>query len=657
MQLGLFDLSEFHPNAASWFEEMVGVLAVSRGPAWPDRFGEAIRQWLSSRNRHSIRTLSLFSGAGGLDIGFHDAGFAILEMVEIDPRFAATLKANASSSRILGDSGVRCIDIAEYHPPPDLVVDFIIGGPPCQTFSAAGRRAAGVPGLSDPRGELFRHYVRLLKELRPKGFLFENVYGITGAQNGEAWTVIQNAFREAGYRLFSRVLDAADYGVPQHRERLFIVGLREGEFLFPSPTHGPDSIGQEAYFTAGEAVADADLIGMTSGLNGKYGSLLNEIPPGLNYSFYTRELGHPSPIFSWRSKFSDFLYKADPDLPVRTIKAQGGQYTGPFSWENRPFTIGELKRLQTFPDRYELVGRRQAAIQQIGNSVPPQLARMLALGVLHQVFGVSLPFAMHFLTQDRELGFRRRKRQLTQVYARKAKQALGETGAGQTIGVLGRLKPMTTHQTVALTTDYALKVEGASGALAVELWYDLGEEAWEISAGIPARCDACTRYEVTIRPAMGLDWCLGDRLVCLRASALEPHLFTALWKALEAEIARQCGVADLVQLSGYYQYPPRVRAEMRLDEEAQSTWPWAVVSQVVRGVGVAAQLSVRELAMAWGMDEAAALPGLRALRSLGYEVRSHHTNPQIAESNYLIPYCFPTLSPRSVQRHKKLEMS
>lgn len=157
---------------------------------------------------------------------------------------------------------------------------------------------------------------------------------------------------------------------------------------------------------------------------GRYGHLLPAIPPGLNYSFYTKEMGHPNPIFSWRSKFSDFLYKASPDRPVRTIKAQGGQYTGPFSWENRIFSIAELKRLQTFPDAYEIIGGRQLAIGQIGNSVPPQLARILALSVLDQVMKIKLPFDMHYMPHGKVLSFRKRKRFLTEEYANKAGAAV-----------------------------------------------------------------------------------------------------------------------------------------------------------------------------------------------------------------------------------------
>lgn len=342
----------------SWHKEMLEALGISVSNNLPDEFGNKLSAWLQDNNIEPIQTLSLFSGGGGLDIGFRDAGFHSVAMVEIEGKYVKTLEANSQPGRIFEGSHPICVDIKDYQPPQGLKVDFIIGGPPCQTFSAAGRRAAGVLGTSDPRGVLFEEYVRLLKTLKPKGFLFENVYGITGAQQGEAWQDIQDAFKEAGYTIYFRILDTADYGVPQHRERLFIVGLKEGEFFFPRPTHGVDADGNQPYYAAREAVESADTSGARTGLAGQYGHLLNDIPPGLNYSFYTEKMGHPNPVFGWRSKFSDFLYKADPETPVRTIKAQGGQYTGPFSWENRAFTVAELKRLQTFPDAYEVVGNR-----------------------------------------------------------------------------------------------------------------------------------------------------------------------------------------------------------------------------------------------------------------------------------------------------------
>jgi C-5 cytosine-specific DNA methylase len=130
-------------------------------------------------------------GCGGLDIAFHDAGFQIDTAVEIDGRFAATLCANTVERGYLEGTKVLCQDVRSFHPPVNWQVDFIIGGPPCQSFSAAGRRAAGVRGTQDDRGALFQEYVRLLKQLQPRCFLFENMYGITGAEQGKAWQSIK----------------------------------------------------------------------------------------------------------------------------------------------------------------------------------------------------------------------------------------------------------------------------------------------------------------------------------------------------------------------------------------------------------------------------------------------------------------------------------
>ncbi len=403
----------------SYFDSLCSSWGVELGPAWPDRFGKSVRRWAESQIKSPIRTLSLFSGMGGLDIAFHDAGFLITDMVEIEKKFAASLAANTQGpTPYLGDSVVHCTDIREFAPTVRRDFDFIIGGPPCQTFSAAARRASGVSGVNDERGTLFQEYVRLLSDLQPKGFLFENVYGITGANGGEAWRQIQEAFSNARYKVYSRILDTADYGVPQHRERMFIVGLKKGVFNFPRPTHGPDSECGRPYYSAGDAVEGVHLSenDIQARVTGRYEGLLEQVPPGLNYSYFTEKMGHPRPLFAWRSKFSDFLYKADPKTPIRTLKAQAGQFTGPFHWDNRPFSISEFKRLQTTPDEYTIVGGRQAILHQIGNSVPSQVGRILALAVLDQVFGVSPPCPISYLTATHTLGFRKRKRDLTSRY-------------------------------------------------------------------------------------------------------------------------------------------------------------------------------------------------------------------------------------------------
>ena len=170
--------------------------------SWQDVFGQQLKTF-AKKHIPSIRTLSLFSGAGGLDIGFHDAGFDIISTVEIENSFAASLKYNIGQDRYFGvNPKVYCMDIKDFYPDDDFV-DFIIGGPPCQTFSAAGARAMGVAGTKDTRGNLFLEYVRLLKMLSPKGFLFENVYRLIGANKGRDWQRIQDAFLASWLQDFS----------------------------------------------------------------------------------------------------------------------------------------------------------------------------------------------------------------------------------------------------------------------------------------------------------------------------------------------------------------------------------------------------------------------------------------------------------------------
>jgi DNA (cytosine-5)-methyltransferase 1 len=370
---------------------------------------------MTHRLKRAIKTLSLFTGAGGLDIGFHEAGYDIVACVEIEPNYVKTLEANKGPGKIYSAStqvfsiDVRRFDACQF---ANAGIECIIGGPPCQTFSAAGRRSGGVLGTSDARGRLFRTYCEILDIIKPRMFVFENVYGLPGANNGEPWREIVQSFQAHGYTLKADVLDAADYGVPQHRERLIMVGYREGVFEFPLPTHGPDSASKRPLVSTGEALADITDPNEQShdDLGGLYGHLLPQVPYGLNYAFFTREMGYPTPIFAWRSKFHDFLYKVDPANPCRTIKAKPGKFTGPFHWKNRHFNVEELKRLQSFPDAYKIEGNYGKVVEQIGNSVPPLLAKVIAVAAREQFIDravdltYSLRSPLHFAT------FRQRQR-------------------------------------------------------------------------------------------------------------------------------------------------------------------------------------------------------------------------------------------------------
>lgn len=635
----LFDDMEFS-QGSNIFQICQSLGCECNVPGWPDSFGKAISSYLSRVNARPIRTLSLFSGAGGLDIGFHDLGFDIIESVEIESKFAETLKINSGEGKIFEHSKVNCIDIREYAAENIGPIDFIIGGPPCQTFSAAGRRASGVLGTSDARGVLFREYVRLLTQLQPKGFLFENVYGIVGAQNGTAWEEIKRSFREVGYTLHYMIVDAADYGVPQHRERLIIVGLKSGTFRFPRPTHGPDSQGIP-FYNAGCAVKGVSLTAEEQkiGINGRFGHLLNDIPPGLNYSFYTAEMGHPNPIFAWRSKFSDFLYKADPNEPVRTIKAQGGQYTGPLHWDSRYFSCSEYKRLQTFPDDYVINGSRLVAIHQIGNSVPPQLARMLALAIRIQVFDTHFPFELELLPLGAVLSFRKKKRDLTIEYRKKAKEAISKLSTNCKKNVSDR------SFMVSLSDRFKYEESQKSGRYAVKVTWS---EVFVVEVKEKTRKKVL--YDTIIKITPKSVWDIPTTQILLRVSSTDWFGVTLAWKVLDRELIINSIKADLTQLNGYYQYPSNIVCEL-----IETSLPMQnIFDSILTGECIGRNLTTHDISVFWNVPESDVLNIAIFLRTLAFEIRNSKTNPQMKEGEWLIPYKFPTLLPESVQLNKTL---
>jgi DNA (cytosine-5)-methyltransferase 1 len=640
----LFD----NTNNTSILKGIKETLKMKNNAYLPNEFSGKLRQWSSTR-KHYIKTLSLFSGAGGLDIGFHDAGFHVKSMVEIDHRFAESLKANSGKGRYFKESNIICEDICNFVPDSSDKVDFIIGGPPCQTFSAAGRRAEGVLGTTEKKGQLFEEYVRILKQLSPRGFLFENVYGITGAEGGKAWERIILAFQEVGYKIYHRILDSADYGVPQHRERVFIVGIKEGVFKFPRPLVGPDSYGNDKYISAYDAIKGVKSKEQKKhGLNGRYGYLLEDIPPGLNYSFYTDKMGHPCPIFAWRSKFSDFLYKADPEHCIRTLKAQGGQYTGPFHWDNRVFTVAELKRLQTFPDEYDIVGNRPVAMHQIGNSVPPQLARVLALSILKQVFGVKLPFNLPLLEDSYKLSFRSRKRELTKLYQKKARiaiETISQKISKQFVGIK--------KYKVNISNDFQLS-KNPDGEYDIEFIAE--QNNWSINLSSATKRTQKTVFQINVEPKKNTNWGIPISKIIMCSNSLSHSAFTALWKTFELELSEQNLKADIVQLCGYYQYNPSFMCKMKLpDKIIRQNKDWEIIQKVVSGFDTREVLGISDFSDIWEVSKEEVLEYAIMLKKAGYEVRNSCTNPQIKEGCLLVPYAFPTLNPQSVQLRKSLE--
>lgn len=364
-------------------------------------------------DNNKIVALSLFSGIGGFEVGMAKCGFTFAKTLEWDEKCCETLNQN---KKLLGteEDNIEPIDIMKMAPEDfyEGKVDYIVGGPPCQSFSAAGRRAGGVAGTSDIRGTLFEYYCKYVNHFKPKAFVFENVRGILSANKGNDFKLIMKSFEEVGYKLYWKLLNAADYGAPQLRERVFLVGIRNDidvSFRFPLPTYGPDSPDKKKYVTTGEMIADLqDENEVVPPYGGKYGDLLPDIPPGENYRFYTEEMGHPNPLFAWRSKFSNFLYKMDPDDVCRTIIAYQGRYDGPFHWKNRKCTVDELKKLQGFPSDFEINQTYTEGVKQVGNSVCPLVAEQIGKALRYQIEGIE-KYNVPLIAEGQQLSFDKRK--------------------------------------------------------------------------------------------------------------------------------------------------------------------------------------------------------------------------------------------------------
>jgi DNA (cytosine-5)-methyltransferase 1 len=338
--------------------------------------------------------ISLFSGAGGLDLGVEEAGFRVAAAVEVGADAADTMDKNFSSlvspvirRSILDVPTEELLEAAGLHAGerPHLLV----GGPPCTPFSKSGfwleHKRAGL----DPDASLLQAYTRVLAEARPWAFILENVYALT-YRNRASQPAFHRLLREidaAGYDFRWQVLNAADFGVAQLRPRLFVVGVPKGRRLpkLPEPTHGGawerrhSGHASRPYVTAGEVLTGVDVPAEPEeDVNGKWGHLLPGIPPGGNYLHFTAERGHPEPIFRWRSRYWSFLLKLDPNRPSPTIQAQPGPYVGPFHWESRRLRVAEVKALFGFPPGFELVGSRGSIQAQLGNAVPPPVGCQVA---------------------------------------------------------------------------------------------------------------------------------------------------------------------------------------------------------------------------------------------------------------------------------------
>jgi DNA (cytosine-5)-methyltransferase 1 len=265
-------------------------------------------------------------------------------------------------------------------------LDLLIGGPPCQPFSKSAFWAGGqTKRLDDPRADTIGFMMDLVEAALPKTVVIENVRGIGYKDKDEGLELLRSRLRQINkasgtkYSLEVTYLQAAEYGVPQLRERAFMVAFRSGaQFVPPEPVTGPR--------TAASIPSVWDALGKSSpskkdiptlALRGKWAGLVPSIPEGENYLWHTAR-GGGQPLFGWRTRYWSFLLKLAKRQPSWTIQATPGPATGPFHWDNRLLSISEMSRLQTFPRRYKFAGDYNAARRQIGNAVPPALAEAVA---------------------------------------------------------------------------------------------------------------------------------------------------------------------------------------------------------------------------------------------------------------------------------------
>ena len=307
--------------------------------------------------------ISLFSGCGGMDLPFHKAGFKVVWAIDSNQYACKTFSRNIADV-IINDS-IENIDIAQV---PEA--EICIGGFPCQDFSLIWKR----PGLEGTRGNLYTYFLEFVNKKKPKAFVAENVKGLLSANNYQAIKQIISDFESIapGYLVKPKLYNFADYGVPQFRQRVLLVGIRMDtgfNFVHPQPEYGPNR--NNPYRTAGEALKNVEAVLD----NNKYHKIqtrtveiLNRIKPGGNFS----DIPKDSPYYV-KGMISHVYRRIHPDKPSSTIIAGGGGGTWGYHYlEPRSLTNRERARLQTFPDDFVFEGSTTEVRRQIGNAVPPQ---------------------------------------------------------------------------------------------------------------------------------------------------------------------------------------------------------------------------------------------------------------------------------------------
>lgn len=370
--------------------------------------------------------IDLFSGAGGLSEGFHQAGFQILAANDMDEFSAETFKSSHPETQFLLEP-IQELEVGSLLRTVDLVsgeLDVLLGGPPCQAFSVYNHQR----GLHDDRSGLFKEYLRLVHGLMPRYVVIENVTGILSVANGYAVKEIHSALEDLGYHVEMQILKAEMFGVPQERRRVFILGTRDYDAIdWPQPTHGESPFGplfskiNVPYVTVEQAIGDLPRLGVSDGLEVssysqapqssyqlelREGSdlLFNHVAPSLQ-PINLERLKYIPQGGSWRdipvsllpagmkiAKRSDHTKRygrLHPDGLASTILTKCDLHWGAYIHPNqeRTITVREAARFQSFPDRFRFFGPRGEQFRQVGNAVPPKLAKAVAETIRNSLTG------------------------------------------------------------------------------------------------------------------------------------------------------------------------------------------------------------------------------------------------------------------------------
>jgi len=320
------------------------------------------------RIKKQTRALDLFAGCGGMSLGFENAGFIVTDAVELWHSAAETYRQNFPHTKI-HEGDIREIKKQLFADYKHGYFYLIFGGPPCQAYSLAGNRDP-----NDPRGELYKEFFDIIQYFKPQIFVMENVKGIISMRKDSTLLVknIQELALSFGYSTDWRILNASDYGVPQERERFFLIGLLNSKNkIFPL---------NEKYQLQSTVFDAIDYL-KNEPENKEWSHIFTKHKPA-----FIERIKKVKPGENLYEDFSDAWYRLRPDEPARTIKENhGGVFLHYDPDINRCITPREMAELQTFPRNFLFKGSKSDVLKQIGNAVPPQLAKVVALEIKKRI--------------------------------------------------------------------------------------------------------------------------------------------------------------------------------------------------------------------------------------------------------------------------------